>query len=77
MRLYPVFLFSIWVTYILTGGLSVAFLCFLMMYSKWSWKFETEYDPLGNLSSLVHVGADILNLLFLYGYLYFSIYSIC
>ena len=28
---------------------------------------DTEYDPSGNSNILFHVGADILNLLLLYG----------
>ena len=36
-----------------------------------------EYDPSGNSNSSFHVGAEILNLLFLYGFLYFSMYSKC
>ena len=29
---------------------------------------DTEYDPSGNLNSLFHVGADIVNLLLLYDF---------
>ena len=32
-----------------------------------------EYDPLGNSNLSFHVGAGILNLLFLYGILYFFV----
>ena len=32
---------------------------------------DTEYGPLGNSNSSFHVGADILNLLFLYGFFMF------
>ena len=52
---------------------------------------DTEYDTSGNSNSSFHVGADILNLLFLYyiiillyyfyiiifTFLYFSMYSKC
>ena len=31
---------------------------------------DTEYDPSGNSNSSFHVGADILNLLFLYDFFY-------
>ena len=36
-----------------------------------------EYDPPGNSNSTFHIGADILNLLFLYDFLCFSMYSEC
>ena len=35
---------------------------------------EIEYDPSGNSNSSFHVRADILNLLFLNDFLYFSTY---
>ena len=34
-----------------------------------------EYDPSGISNYSFHVGADILNLLFLYDFLIFSLYS--
>ena len=36
------------------------------MYSKYSWISDIEYDPSDNLTSSLHVGADILNLLLFY-----------
>ena len=38
---------------------------------------ETEYSVSGNSNSSFHVRADILNLLFLYDFLYFFVYSKC
>ena len=51
--------------YIFIEGLSVTVSCFLMVYSS-----GAEYDPSGNSNSLLHFGADILNLLFLYDFFY-------
>ena len=38
---------------------------------------DAKYDPSGNSNSSFHVGVDILNLLFSYDFLYFSMYSKC
>ena len=38
------------------------------------WISDTEYGPSGNSNLSCHVWADILNL-FLYDFLYFSLYS--
>ena len=44
--------------------LSANVLCFFIIYSKWSWIFNSE--PSGSSNLLFQFGADILNLLFLY-----------
>ena len=44
---------------------------FLIMYSKFSWMFEIEYDPSGKSNSSFQVGAEILIVLFLYADLMF------
>ena len=44
---------------------------FLKIYLKQSWISDTEYDQSDNSSSSLHVGADILNLLFWYDFLTF------
>ena len=65
-------------TYIFIGGLSVTVSYFLMIYLKYSWLCDKEYDPWGNSNSQFHVGADTLNLLFLhyffYIYIFFHVY---
>ena len=38
---------------------------------------DKEFDRSGNSKSSFHVRADILHLLFLYDFLYFSVYSKC
>ena len=38
---------------------------------------HTEYDPWENLNSSLHVGADILNFVFIGLFLSFSIYGKC
>ena len=38
---------------------------------------DIEHDPSGNLNSSLHVGADILNLLFLSCFFIFSMYNKC
>ena len=38
---------------------------------------DIEYDPSGNSNSSFHVGAEILNLLLLYEFFIFSMYSKC
>ena len=47
------------------------------IYSKESRIFDTEYDPSGNSTSSFHIGVDVLNLLFLYEFFMFSMYSEC
>ena len=64
-------LFSVLFAYILNEGLSVFYPCFFKMYSKQSLISDAEYDQSGNSNSSFHVGADILNLLFLYDFLIF------
>ena len=64
-------LFSILFTYILIEGLSVFSPCFLKISSKQYWISDIEYYPSGNSNSWFLVGADILNLLFLYDFLIF------
>ena len=34
---------------------------------------DTEYDPSDNSNSSFHAGADILNLLFLYDFIFFHV----
>ena len=75
-RWYPIFilnviLISIFFTYILIEGFSVAASSFFKIYPKKSWISGTEYDPSGNSNFSFHFGADILNLLFFY---YFFIF---
>ena len=38
-------------TYIFIGGLSVTVSCFLMIYLKYPWLCDKEYDPWGNSNS--------------------------
>ena len=38
---------------------------------KKSWISDTEYDPSGNSNSLFHVGADILNIVFVWRFYIF------
>ena len=59
--------FSILFTYIHIEGLSV----FSPGYSKQSWIPDADYDPSGNPNSSFHIGADVLNLLFLYDFFIF------
>ena len=66
--LLKVILLSIWFKYIFIGGLSVIVSSFLMIYSKYSWIFETEYDSLGNSNFSFHVETDVFNVLFLYDF---------
>ena len=44
---------------------------FLIMYSKYSFISDTEYDPSGKSNSPFQVGADTLNLLLLHENLMF------
>ena len=44
---------------------------------KKSWISDTEYNPPDNLNSSFHVGADVLNLLFLYDFLFVYMHNIC
>ena len=60
------FLFSVLLIYVFIGGLSANFSYFLIVYSKWSWLPETEYDPPGNSNLSFHVGTVNLNFSFLY-----------
>ena len=68
-------LFSILFTYVLIGRLSVTVSYFLMIHSKYLWISDTDYDTSGNSNLLFHVGADMLNLLFLYNFI-LSMFSI-
>ena len=61
-----VILFSILFMYILIEELSVFSSCFLRNIQN-----NLEYDPPGNSNTPFHVGADILNLLFLYDFFIF------
>ena len=54
--------------YIFSEGLPVFFPCFIKIYSKQFWIFDTEYDPSGNSDSSFYGRVDFLNLLFLYDY---------
>ena len=74
-RSYPIFilnviLFENFFTYILLGGFLVTVSCFLMIYSKWSWISDKEYNSSGNSNFSFRVGAGNLNLLFLYNFFY-------
>ena len=42
-----------------------------MIYLKYSWISDTEYDQSGNSNSSCHIGAEILNLLFFYDFFIF------
>ena len=53
-------------TYTFIGGLSLTVSCFLMIFSKWPWISDTEYNLSGNSNCSSHVGAYIWNLIFLY-----------
>ena len=64
---------SILFIYIFIELLSVTVSCFLMIYSKWSWIPDAEYNTSGNSNSSFHAGAGILNLLFLY---YFYVFHV-
>ena len=76
---YPVLIlntipFSIFFTYIfLTGGSSVSVSYFLMIYSKWSWITDTEYDPSGNSKLSFLVGDDILNPFFIGVFMFYHV----
>ena len=61
-----VILFSILFMYIFIRGLSVNASRFLIIYSKYSWISDTEYEPSGNWNSSFQVGADTLILAFLW-----------
>ena len=66
--LYFIYIYSFWI-------IISHFLCSFMTYLKQFWISDTEYDPSGNSKLTFHVGADKLNLLFLYKFLCFSLYS--
>ena len=57
-----VILLLVLLTYVFIGGLLLVISCFLMPHSKKSWISAIGCKP---LNSLFHVGADVLNLLFL------------
>ena len=64
-----VILFSILPMQTVIEGLTGFSSCFFYIYLKWSWICDIEYAPSGNSKSSFYVGADILNLLFLYDFL--------
>ena len=66
-----VILFSILFMDIFVDRLTVFSPCFFNIYSKKSWISDIEVDPSGNSNSAFHVGADVLNLLFLYDFYVF------
>ena len=66
MLILNVILFYILFTYILVEGLPVFCPCFFKIYLKQSKVSDTEYDLSFNSNFSFHVGADTLNLLFLY-----------
>ena len=73
-------LFSISFTSIFIERLFLALmfsLCFFNIQSKYSEISNTEHDPSGHSNSSFHVGADILNLLFLHDFFIFSMHSKC
>ena len=54
--------------------------CFCFEYNSifyFIYLSDTEYDQSGNSNSSFHVGADVLNFLFLMALLYFPMYSKC
>ena len=50
---------------------------FLNIYSKSSWISDIEYYTSGNSNSSLHVGSEILSLLFYKTILYLHMYSKC
>ena len=53
-------MFPILLAHILIGGLLVFSSCVLIICSKQSWMYDTEYDPSGNSNLSVYVGTDVL-----------------
>ena len=63
--------------YICIDVLSVSVSYLLMIHSKLPWVSDIEYDPQDKWNLSFHVGANVLDLLFLSDFLYVSKYSRC